>query len=163
VRLLWRSIAGAALTLPLVAAAQPAAAPVQGRWLNQGQNGIVEIASCGDGQLCGRLVWVRIKPSDNNPHAIDNRNPAPALRDRPLCGLTMMWGFRAGGPDRWSGGAIYDPESGNTYGATMTLQPDGTLSVRGYVLVSLLGRSETWTRFPGPVPRCPAIVLDQAR
>jgi uncharacterized protein (DUF2147 family) len=156
-------IAGAALALPLVATAQSPTAAVQGLWLNQDKNGIVEIAACADREWCGRLVWVRIAPSDNNPQAVDNRNPAPELRGRQLCGLTMMWGFRAGGPDRWSGGAIYDPESGNTYGATMTLQPDGTLSVRGYVLVSLLGRSETWTRFPGPVPRCPAIVLDQAR
>ena len=150
-----RGIAAAALAALFGSAAAAPAASVEGNWLTQEKTGIVAIARCGDG-LCGRLVWLRIKPSDNNPQAIDNRNPAPELRRRTLCGMTMMWGFRPDGADRWGGGAIYDPASGSTYRATMTLRPDGALDMRGYVLVSLFGRSETWTRFARPIPPCPA-------
>ena len=130
--------------------------PVEGLWLTQPKNGIVEISRCADGALCGRLVWLRITPADNNPRAVDDRNPNPELRDRPLCGITMMWGFHPAGAATWSGGSIYDPQSGNTYQGTITLRPDGTLDLRGYVLISLLGRSETWTRFTAPIPQCPA-------
>jgi uncharacterized protein (DUF2147 family) len=71
-----------------------------------------------------------------------------------------MWGFRPDGPHRWSGGAIYDPASGKTYSAEMTLRPNGTLGVRGYVLLSLFGRSEVWTRFTRSIPHCPTIIGD---
>jgi uncharacterized protein (DUF2147 family) len=154
--MLMRWIAAAAALASLVAGAAAAPASVEGTWLSQEKTGIVAIAPCGNGRLCGRLVWVQIKPSDNNPRAIDNRNPAPELRSRKLCGLTMMWGFRPDGPDQWNDGALYDPESGDTYSAEMSLRPDGTLSLRGYVLVSLFGRSEVWTRFTQPLPHCPA-------
>jgi uncharacterized protein (DUF2147 family) len=149
-----RAIAAAAFGMLALSAAAAPAASVEGNWLTQEKTGIVAIARCGDA-LCGRLVWLRITPSDNNPQAIDNRNPAPELRGRKLCGMTLMWGFRPDGPDRW-GGAIYDPASGSTYRATMTLRPDGRLDMRGYVLVSLFGRSEAWTRFAQPIPPCPA-------
>ena len=68
----------------------------------------------------------------------------------------MMWGLQSDRPDQWSGGSLYDPESGNTYGGRITLNPDGTLSLRGYIGISLFGRSETWTRLTQPISRCPA-------
>jgi uncharacterized protein (DUF2147 family) len=37
----------------------------------------------------------------------------------------------------------------------MRLQPDGTLRLRGYVVIRLIGGSEVWTRHTGPVPQCP--------
>jgi len=157
-------IAAAAVLVNLVVAATPAlAASVDGNWLTEEKNAIVQISPCGNGQLCGRLAWVEIKPADDNPQATDGRDPSPELRNRPLCGLTIMWGFRADGTDHWSDGAIYDPQSGKTYRAEMTLRSDATLAVRGYVLVSLLGRSEAWTRFTQLVPHCPAMVPDPPR
>jgi uncharacterized protein (DUF2147 family) len=46
----------------------------------------------------------------------------------------------------WSGGEILDPENGKTYRATMRLEGDGRLIIRGYVGIPLLGRSQTWVR-----------------
>lgn len=129
---------------------------VEGRWLTQSRTGVVDIYRCGDGALCGRLVWVRLKPSDNNKQALDIHNPDAALRTRSLCGLVMMWGLKPDGQNHWDGGAIYDPVSGNTYHANMTLQADGTLSLRGYVGIPMLGRSQQWTRFTGAISACPA-------
>lgn len=148
-----RGLAAVAMLVGAVAA--PAvAAGVEGRWLTQKQDGIVEIYRCGAGTLCGRLVWLRLRPADNNPQAVDNRNPNPQLRDRPLCGLTILSGFRPNDSNGWSG-SIYDPASGNTYQATISQGAGDTLDVRGYVLISLFGRSETWTRFDKPTPSCP--------
>jgi uncharacterized protein (DUF2147 family) len=66
-----------------------------------------------------------------------------------------MWGLRPGGPDTWRDGSLYDPESGNTYSGKLSLNPDGTLSLRGYLGISLLGRTEHWTRFTQAAGRCP--------
>jgi uncharacterized protein (DUF2147 family) len=98
-----------------------------------------------------------MNPADreHNPQAADIHNPDPALRGRALCGLTIMSGFRLNGPDRWEGGSLYDPESGNTYTGRVSLNPDGTLSLRGYVGVPLFGRTEEWTRFTQAIGRCP--------
>jgi uncharacterized protein (DUF2147 family) len=147
------------LEFPLIATVISSAdgGEVEGRWLTQEQSGVVEIYGCGDGALCGRLVWHRIKPNDPNPLATtDIHNPSPALRNQPLCGLLIMWGFRPDGPDRWGGGSLYDPESGNTYSGKISLNPDGTLSLRGYIGIALFGRTEDWTRFTQTTGRCPA-------
>ena len=148
------------LTACLVAAAitapgPSAATPVEGSWLTQERTSIVEIDGCSGDTLCGRLLWLRIRPSDNNPDAVDNRNPQPAQHRRKLCGLVIMSGLRPVGKNEWDGGALYDPQSGNTYSGKMTVRPDGTLSLRGYLGISIIGRSQIWTRFLRPTPQCP--------
>ena len=138
------------------AGAAATSASAEGYWRTAGGNGIVEIARCGaDGTLCGKLAWFKIDPDDPNPQGLDLKNPDPAQRNRSLCGITFMYGFRPTAADHWDGGAVYDAESGNTYHAMMTLRPDGKLDLHGYIGISLFGRSEIWTRFTQPVPSCP--------
>jgi uncharacterized protein (DUF2147 family) len=50
------------------------------------------------------------------------------------------------GPDKWSGGSIYDPTDGNTYRLSASLEPDGTLRARIYRGVPLLGKTEILTK-----------------
>ena len=76
----------------------------------------------------------------------DRRNPNAELRSRPIIGLQIMEGFRYAGDRTWTDGHIYDPESGNTYHGRITLRPDGRLELRGYVGISLFGRTVVWTR-----------------
>jgi len=129
--------------------------PVQGKWLTEEKTSIIEIYGCGFDTLCGRLLWLRPPPTDNNPDAVDDRNPQPDLRRRKLCGLVIMWGLRPVAPNEWDGGTLYDPQSGHTYSGKMILRPDDTLSLRGYIAISLIGRSQIWTRFLRPIPPCP--------
>jgi uncharacterized protein (DUF2147 family) len=63
-----------------------------------------------------------------------------------LRGITILQGFHYAGEQVWQGGTIYDPNSGKTYKSTITLVDRNTLKVRGFVGVSLFGRSHTWTR-----------------
>jgi uncharacterized protein (DUF2147 family) len=58
----------------------------------------------------------------------------------------MLTAFKFDGDDEWIGGDIYAPESGKTYSSYMYLKDINTLKVRGYVGISLFGRTETWTR-----------------
>ena len=94
-RIRSKAVIGAALVL--MADARPE--PVEGRWLTEPKTAVVEILRCDGGSLCGRLLWFRMKPSDHNPQALDIRNPDPGLRNRPLCGLMVMWGFSTGRPE----------------------------------------------------------------
>ncbi|MEO1367538.1 MAG: DUF2147 domain-containing protein, partial [Acidobacteriota bacterium] len=64
--------------------------------------------------------------------------------------MRILEGFEAEGDGEWSGGTIYDPNNGKTYSCTLELEGADTLKVRGYIGVSLFGRTERWTRRPGP-------------
>jgi uncharacterized protein (DUF2147 family) len=138
------------------AIADAAAASAEGNWLTQKHDGIIEIFRCDGETLCGKLAWFRIKPDDPNPQALDLNNPDPTRRNRSLCGLVFMTGFKPSGPDSWEDGTVYDPDGGKTYHATMKLRGDGTLDLHGYIGISLIGRSEIWTRDTQPVPACPS-------
>ena len=152
----WKLVAVIALLVTGFVTPWSARADIpEGRWLTQDKSGVVEVYRCDDA-LCGRLVWFQMRSLHNDPEALDNRNPSPGLRNRPLCGLVILWGFRADGQHHWSGGLAYDPGSGRTYSGQMTMTPDGHLSVRGYIGILLFGRSEEWTRYSQPIFRCPA-------
>jgi uncharacterized protein (DUF2147 family) len=140
--------------IAVIAASQPGPS-VEGRWLTEKKDGIIEIFRCSGETLCGRLLWFRIKPGDPNQQGLDTANPKPELRHRPLCGLVFMTGFKPTESNSWEDGRVYDTDDGNTYGGTMRLQPDGSLRLRGYIAIPLIGGSEVWTRHTGPVRHCP--------
>ncbi|MDH3337595.1 MAG: DUF2147 domain-containing protein [Gammaproteobacteria bacterium] len=117
---------------------------VAGRWLSGDGDGWIEIQLVGD-SLTGMIAGSpNTRPGD--PPRYDDKNPDPDLRDRPLDGMVIMRGFKYVGDGRWTGGTIYDPNSGKTYKCTLTQVDADTLKVRGYIGVSLFGRSDTWTR-----------------
>ena len=68
------------------------------------------------------------------------------MRARPLIGLVVLNGLRRTGENTWENGSIYDPDDGATYNASMSMQDDGALQVRAYVLMPMLGKTFVWTR-----------------
>jgi uncharacterized protein (DUF2147 family) len=119
--------------------------PVEGTWLSGDGDGWIEITLAGNG-LSG---VIRGSPNSGNDRPdTDDKNPDPALRSRPLTGLELFEGFSWDGEGRWTGGTIYDPNSGKTYRCIITWVDENTLSVRGFVGIPMLGRTETWKRVP---------------
>lgn len=116
---------------------------IEGRWLSQDKDGWIQVVLVGD-SLEGRIAGA--PPGSPSEREFDDRNPDPALRTRKLDGLTIMAGFEYGGDGRWKDGEVYDPNTGKTYRCTLTLIDSNTLKIRGFIGVSLFGRSETWTR-----------------
>lgn len=115
---------------------------VVGLWLNQAEDGYVQVYVAPDGTLSGLIAG---DPADEEE--FDTHNPDPKLRGRSLRGLRIMYGFRYNPDDnRWVDGSIYNPENGKTYSVWLALQPDGRLELHGYVLFSFIGRSRLWTR-----------------
>jgi uncharacterized protein (DUF2147 family) len=136
----------AAVLLATPALAQPASPA--GTWETEGGWATVRIASC-PGQperLCG---WITQLKEPNDPKGRPKRDTAntdPKLRGRAIVGMPFITGFKAAGPKRWTGGTIYNPGDGKTYASNLTLSPNGTLRVKGCVLV--ICQAQVWTRVP---------------
>lgn len=144
------------LALALAGPAAAASDPVFGRWLVEGGEAVVEIEPCG-AEACGRLVWLKSPwDADGSPKR-DANNPEPAQRTRPLCGLPLITGLEPAGDGAWEDGEIYSARDGRTYGVEIAPAGEGRLNVRGYVGISLLGGSQTWTRDGGRRGNCTTI------
>lgn len=117
---------------------------VLGQWYTTDKGAKVEIYQCGD-KLCGKIVWLADPNKEDGTPKTDENNPDAANHNNPIIGLKMLKGFESDGTNKWDDGEIYDPENGKTYDCKMTLEGD-VLKVRGYIGISMFGRTETWTR-----------------
>ncbi len=146
-RLLTAMSAVVALCAPAAAWAQAQGKDaVFGTWLVENRNAIVQIAPCGD-RACGNIVWLAAPRDEAGAAKLDFRNTDASLQARPICGMPMIGDFTYdSGSNRWNDGFIYNPEEGKTYKSTMHVREDGSLYVRGYVGVSMFGKSQIWTR-----------------
>lgn len=145
-RRLLRLILLASLDLQLAhkaSAADDQAAQILGNWLTEPRDGIIEISVASDGSYQGKIV------GGNDPQRLDQHNPDPARRSLTLLGQTILKGMKYDGGGEWSGGSIYEPDSGRTYKCRLARLDKDRLQVRGFIGFSLLGRSQVWARYLG--------------
>jgi uncharacterized protein (DUF2147 family) len=97
------------------------------------------------GVLEGRIEQILNRQPDDDPENLC-RACKGDRKDRPVIGMKILWGLVKDG-DAWEDGEILDPKNGKTYSCKMRLSPDGSkLEVRGFIGLSLIGRSQTWIR-----------------
>ncbi|MDR9486839.1 DUF2147 domain-containing protein [Salibacter sp.] len=119
---------------------------VLGKWETKNGKSHVEIYK-KDGEYYGEIVWLKEPLNEEGKPKVDKNNPEEDMRSRPLKGLELLRKFEYDADDEmWEDGEIYDPESGDTYSCEMSLEGDDKLKVRGYLGISLLGRTTVWTR-----------------
>ena len=133
----------------LLAATASAASPSPvGRWRTLDDktgkpSSEVRIRALPDGSLEGVIEKVldpSVAPGAVCEDCTDDR------RNMPVIGLTFLRGMHAEGED-WSGGTILDPDDGKVYRCAMHLRKGGQqLEVRGYIGISLFGRTQVWQR-----------------
>lgn len=99
-----------------------------------------------DGRLSGKIAALNKQYTSDGIEKTDISNPDPAKRRRPLIGLIFMSGFTPEGPGRWDHGTIYDPKTGNTYASFIEYSGGDTLKLRGFIGISLIGRTAVWTK-----------------
>jgi len=144
-------VVGVAIAFLLGAAqAEVKADDILGPWLTDGGDSKIEIKKEND-KYNGKIVWLKEPNQDaNDPEPgqpkRDSKNPDAARQKDPIVGLALLKDFTWDGSGNWSGGTIYDPESGKTYKCTIKLTNEKTLDVRGYIGVPAFGRSTVWTR-----------------
>lgn len=119
---------------------------IAGIWLNQDEDARIEIFERNN-KFYGKLVWLN-EPldKDTGKPKLDKNNPDDKLKIKPLLGLEILTGFNFDGRKEWKGGEIYDPKNGKTYSCYMIMQSKDHLRIRGFIGVSLLGRTTHWTR-----------------
>lgn len=95
-----------------------------------------------NGELEGHIIQL-FHPPVPHPECIKCTG---ALKNEPVMGMRILWGMRQNGSE-WTGGHVLDPESGNIYHCTIAVEQSGkVLRLRGYVGLSVFGRTEKWLR-----------------
>ncbi len=122
------------------------AAASEGVWLLEGEAAL-QTFNCG-GLMCGRIVWLQRPSGPHGEPRGDENNPDPALRQRRLCGLTILWGLHPVGPDRWQGGWFYNPDDGETYSVSAELRSADVLVARIFLGLPFFGETKTLLRVP---------------
>ena len=119
---------------------------IVGTWLNQEGTAKVQVFKVGS-NFYGKIVWLK-EPNDSitGKPRTDKENPDPKLKTAPLLGLVNLKGFVFDGKDEWKDGTIYDPKNGKTYSCFIKFDGPDKLKIRGYIGISLLGRTTIWTR-----------------
>lgn len=96
-----------------------------------------------NGKIYGKIIKL-INPDEPNPVCDECEGN---LKNQPIVGMRIMWNLSKGDDEWWEGGRILDPGNGKTYRCKIRLQSGGSkLDVRGYVGISLFGRTQTWKR-----------------
>ncbi|MFI5295463.1 MAG: DUF2147 domain-containing protein [Thermodesulfovibrionales bacterium] len=138
----------------LATASAYAAGPydILGVWNTEERDAKIGIYKCGI-KYCGKIVWLKeptypagSKEGIPNTPMLDYNNPDPELRRTPLVGLPILLDFVFAGDNSWKNGRIYNSDNGKTYSGKLTLGSPNQLNVRGFIGISLIGGTTTWTR-----------------
>jgi uncharacterized protein (DUF2147 family) len=137
----------AAVSAPTAQGQEPTAAGLWERVDASGRPAAwFRISDCG-GVYEGQIVKIFPKPGED-PLPLRCAKCQGEQKDAPLVGLAIIKGMQRKGR-AYENGTILDPRDGSVYSVRMELSPDGNqLTVRGYLGISLLGKSETWKRLP---------------
>ena len=116
---------------------------ITGLWLNQDNDAEIKITQ-KQNKYYGEITWL-LKPNNEKGHPKkDTKNPDPQKQNQKILGLEIIKNLEFSKKE-WSKGTIYDPKTGKTYKLYAKIK-DKKLHLRGYVGVSLIGKTNTWTR-----------------
>lgn len=137
------------ILLSVLLSAVPVSAPrnadaILGVWANGSNKGHIQIYKSA-GKYYGRIVWLREPKDKEGKPKSDKHNPDPAKQTRPVMGMVVLRNF-VYDDGEWNNGYIYNPSDGKEYKSYIKMNNTNELSVRGYIGISLIGKTDTWTR-----------------
>jgi len=87
-----------------------------------------------------KSVWMK------RPSRLDTLNPDLAKRTQKILGSVLVWDFIYDGKNHWSKGFVYDANKGKTYKSKITRDEKGNLIVRGFIGVTVIGKTEYFVK-----------------
>ncbi len=123
--------------------AQDKADRILGVYLTAQKDGKIEIYKQGN-RYFGKLVWGKDTHHADGSPKLDTKNDNPAMRKQPILGMVLLKNFEFEDP-QWVNGRVYDPNNGKTYKCKMSFEGE-KLQIRGYIGISMFGRTEVWER-----------------
>lgn len=119
---------------------------IVGIWQSEEKNLQIEMMEEG-GHYAGKMVWFLCTSGEAMMCSYrDTENPNPKLTTRPLIGMNVVEKIYYQGDNVWGDGKIYDPNTGRTYDARITLPTPNTAIVRGYWKFRWIGKSIVFHR-----------------
>ena len=129
------------LTMSLISNAQT----IFGKWNSKNEktgevDSVIEIYE-KEGKAYGKVVEILNKKIEN-PTC---QNCEGENKDKPILGLNILTGLEKDG-DEWNNGEILDPRDGKVYKCYVKLESKNKLKLRGYIGISLFGKTAHWHR-----------------
>ncbi len=118
---------------------------IEGVWYNQEKTAKIQIYLAKDQKYWGKIIWLKEPLRDGKPK-LDDNNQNPNLRQRPILGLAILKRFVKTDEGNYEDGEIYDPKNGKTYSCIIKFANENELNIRGYIGISLIGRTTVWSR-----------------
>lgn len=94
-----------------------------------------------NGKVYGKIIEI-FNPENRNKTCTECTGK---LKDKPLIGMVFLYNLKKDGKE-YNDGNIVDPKTGKEYSCYIELQDSNTLKVRGYVGISIAGRTQYWKR-----------------
>lgn len=142
----WLGWIGLSILLLAFAIPKASAQDITGLWYNAEKDAKVQIYKATDGKYYGKIVWLKDPMDENNKPKTDKKNPDEKKRNTPVLDLIILRGLTKDNDKEYSGGTIYDPKSGKKYDCELKVKSATELSIRGFVGISLIGRTTVWTK-----------------
>lgn len=95
-----------------------------------------------EGVLSGKIIALYQQPGDTG---LCHDCPIP-FKDKPIIGLEFLWGLKKEAEGVWTDGHILDAKTGKIYRAKLIMKHHDKLYVRGYIGLSMLGRTQVWIK-----------------
>lgn len=106
----------------------------------------IQIEKQKDDTYAGKII--KDFPAPEVPLTQCHNCPAP-FTNKPIIGLTILQKMKVDpkDPNNYIGGEVLDPRGGKIYHGKARLNASGNrLTLRGYIGISMIGRSQTWIR-----------------
>lgn len=149
-------LSGTILLAATAATAAQTADPV-GEWLVKEGTTRIKVVSCPQGQNQPPALWGVIW-AESEPGGKDDKNPDPAMRNRPTLGVPILLNMKQAETNLWKG-KIYDPTRGSVWDAKISVSRSDMLEVRG--CLAFICSGEDWKRVTGtntpPLPPQPTV------
>lgn len=140
------------LILPTISFAQKAQPgdSILGTWFNAEKDAKIEVYKVtyknASYKYFGKVTWLKVPNDEKGKPKTDIENPDPKLQSRPRLGLIVLTDLSFKSGNKYEKGKIYDPKNGKTYSCQVELDGNNILKLRGYIGVSMIGRTSEWTR-----------------